>query len=128
MTSDIDSPIRNVTSYPVHTLQMISSKPGMIATTGIIFGRTRSMSPSTMTGCNSAALDSARRVATLFSRCFKRFVQVDQHDHTCSAPSASNCQAWGCGLLANNQVRTDSFIAPSTESVDATRARVGGEC
>ena len=42
----IGTAMRRITSEPVPWLHMIGSRPAMMATTVIIFGRTRSTAPS----------------------------------------------------------------------------------
>jgi hypothetical protein len=46
MPPTIGAAMRRITSEPAPTLHMIGKRPAMIATTVIIFGRTRSTAPS----------------------------------------------------------------------------------
>ncbi|OPZ01743.1 MAG: hypothetical protein BWZ09_02656 [Alphaproteobacteria bacterium ADurb.BinA305] len=46
MPPTIGAAMRLITSAPVPVLHMIGNRPAMIATTVIIFGRTRSTAPS----------------------------------------------------------------------------------
>ena len=55
MPPTIGAATRRITSEPVPVLHMIGSRPAMIATTVIIFGRTRSTAPSTMASRRSRA-------------------------------------------------------------------------
>ncbi len=127
MPPTIGVAIRRITCDPLPTRHMIGSKSAIVATILINFGRTRSMAPSTMRACKPSALNSARLVAALFGQRFKRLVQVDQHEHTGSAASASNGKAWSCGLFAINQLRTDSIVATGAASDVAASAGVSGE-
>jgi hypothetical protein len=58
--------MRRMTSEPVPVLHMIGMSPPMMATTAIIFGRTRSTAPTMIASLRSArvnGLPSASRIA-----------------------------------------------------------------
>src|SRR6267378_725915 len=73
--------IRCMISEPVPVLHMIGSRPAMMATTVIIFGRTRSTAPSMMASYRSrrvSARPSAARLALILRQ---GMVEIDQHHH-----------------------------------------------
>ena len=55
----IGTAMRCITSDPAPVLHRIGSNPAMIATTVIIFGRTRSTAPSIIALCKSALVKAA---------------------------------------------------------------------
>ena len=76
----IGTAMRRITSDPAPTLQRIGKRPAMMATTVIIFGRTRSTAPAIIARRTSACA-SRGLPAGIGCSLTQRVIEIDEHHH-----------------------------------------------
>ena len=87
----IGTAMRCITSEPVPVLHMIGSKPAMMATTVIIFGRTRSTAPRMMAAFRSARVKGRCAAAHSALHLGEGVVEIDEHHDARLGRDARQC-------------------------------------
>ena len=75
----IGTAMRCITSEPAPWLHRIGNSPAMMATTVIIFGRTRSTAPSMIAACRSVGVRRGLRAVQSRLPLVQCIVEIDQH-------------------------------------------------